>query len=194
LGYVAAYINRETNLEGEFESVSAFIVLIALCAIDACLRTLSIGLLLKVVESIVLKSCIVGCYVTAYFFFDFFCLEDGGCIQGFLAMMMYLALNIRYYELETTCRGMINVTIFIFVYTRDVITVEILSVNVALSMFYIIFSIWRIYVREDKKMVRARALYLLTCSCCMVKRIRDTTSEDDEGSDVESESSLHAKL
>jgi len=181
-------------LQGEFESVSAFIVLIALCAIDACLRTLSIGLLLKVVESIVLRSCIVGCCVTAYFLFGYFCFDDGGCCRGFLAIMIYPVVNFRYYELETTCRGMINVTIFMFVYTRDLITVEVLSVNVALSMFYIIFSIWRIYLRQEKEMVRGRALYLLTCSCCMMKRVRDPTSKDDEGSDVESENSLHAKL
>jgi len=202
LGYAPALTNREANreanrehnLQGQFESVNAFIVLTALCAVDACLRTVSFGLLLKVVESIVLRGCIVGCCLTAYFLFGFFCkLLGGACCSGFVAMMIYPVVNCLYYELESTCRGMINVTFFFFVYTRDVITVEVLSVNVALSMLYVIVSIWRISVREDKEMVRARALYLLTCSCCMMKRVRDTTLKDDEGSDVESYNSLHAK-
>jgi len=190
-------------LLGEIDSVSAFIILIALCGIDVCLRTLSIGLLLKVVESIVLKSCIVGCFVTAYFVFGFFFIDDGGCLNALMAITTYPVGNMRYYELETTFRGMVNVTIFIFVYTRDVIKVEVLSVSVTLSIFYIIFSIWRIYVREDKEMVRSRVLCLLTCSCCKflplnicnsMKRVKDTTSKDDEESDDESENSFHAKL
>jgi len=202
LGYAVAFTNRETNLQGEIESTSSFIVLIALCAIDACLRTLSSGLLLKVVESIFLKSCIVGCYVTAYFLFGLFCIDDGGCINGFLAMMTYPVGNFRYYELETTCRGLVNATIFMYVYTRALINVEVVCVIVTLSMFYIIISIWRIHVREDKEMVRARVLYLLTCSCCnflplyicnSMKRVKDTTSKDDEGSDVELKNSLNNK-
>jgi len=79
---------------------------------------------------------------------------------------MYSVMNLHFYELETILRGICTMAILIFVYTRDVINDEVLGVSITLTMFYIIISFWRMYVRYGLEIVRERAMYLLSCSCC----------------------------
>jgi len=111
-----------------------------------------------------------------------------------ISVMTYPVITSDYSEVEAICRGIVNMTIFIYVYTRDVINEYWLGVSIALSMIYIIFSFWRVSTRDDCAKAREGTVNLLSCCCCISDRAKDVTFQDDETSDMELENSLGIKL
>jgi len=95
--------------------------------------------------------------------------------------IMYSVMNVQYNELETILRGITTVCILIVVYTREVINDEVLAVSITLSMFYIMISFRRIYVRYGCKIVGERAINLLSSTCCisLLKRCNPVNSSED---------------
>jgi len=120
----------------------------------------------------------------------------------FLCVITYPVISVDYSEVEAICRGMVNVAIFIFVYTRDVLNELWLGLSIVLSMVFIILSFWRVCTRDDCEKARERTLNLLSCYCCIpvarivwnpINRAKDVTFKD-ETNDIKKENSLDAKL
>jgi len=195
LGYVAASTNIRSGRLNEMHT-SAFVFLIFLCAIDVILRTSSIALLLKVFTSLSMRIYIASCFVTVYFCLGFFIYLDVHDCFLLVVSVSYPVMNIQYFELETIFRGMLTVTIFVFAYTKDVVNGEGLGVGITFTMVYIIISLWRLCVRDDRKMIREKAHYLLGFSCCIfiarhvcsyLNRAEHSISTNDDESTVEVE-------
>jgi len=170
-------------------------ILFLVAVIDVGFRTISVALLLKLVQSKVLKFCFSAFFLAAYGSLAFFGYDAGLC-WVIIMIISYPIVNFHYNELEAICRGIVTISIFIFAYTRDVINEGVLGVTVTLSLFYIIFSFWRICVRDEWERVRKRTAYLLSCSCCtsiarelsnQTHRTKDPISKDDKVSNIEIE-------
>jgi len=173
LGYMALLINEEEN--DRFSVVlknlhaGSYGVIILLCTIDVIMRTLSIVLLLKMVNSISWRICIAACFVLGYStlvvfrYFD----ELGDRLFIFSLITTYPIMNNDYFELENICRGILTVAIFIFGYNKDVVNEGIFGVCITLTMLNIILSTWQICVRDDCKMIREKVNYFLRCRCCI---------------------------
>jgi len=193
VGYIAAFINKRTKLKSEIKNVGSFLILISVCVVDVILRTASIVLLLRSLQSVSLRVCAAAVYLVSYLSLVFLTYDDFKRKEIFiLYIVCYSVMNIMYFELETICRGLVTAAILIFLYltdvVNDVVNDVVLAVSVALTMCYVIVSFWRLCVKDDFKNVRMRAFHLSCCCCipfCCSHRVKEQTLEDAKASVIE---------